>query len=129
MFHLTPAPNDPILIYRPNVAIKKVAFLQKDASAFKIWDEFFANRTVVVLHQMCNQRAMLSGPLPPSSTRDAPHSTRQVFFFFSPPPPLKIQYVHHLPQGTANTIVHPALAHKHNCYQSSPLIQPIPLSF
>lgn len=57
---------------------------------------------------------MLSGPPSPS-----PHPTSfllSLFFsFFSPPPSfLKNDYVHHLPQGTANTNVHPALAHKHN---------------
>lgn len=72
---------------------------------------------------------MLSGPppSPPSSTQDTPHSTRLVFCFCSPSP--KVQFVHHIPQGTANTIVHPALAHKHDATSHlPPLIQPIPLS-
>lgn len=50
---------------------------------------------------------MLSGPPPPpSSTLDAPHSTRLVFafvfLFFSS---FKIEYVHHLSPGDS----------KHNC--------------
>lgn len=57
-------------------------------------------------------------PPPPQTLHTQPDQFLLLFFCFSPL--LKLNMSTTFPQGTANTIVHPALAHKHNATSHLP---------